>query len=183
MSDNIATFNKKIEALENELSTLKNNFYVFASESIKNGNLSLSNSNTTVEKLNSNDWCWYGIRCNENPFSSKSYANKKTFSIKIEKTEYACIVFGFCLKTADDAAKIGYLSTDYSYMLYLRDGNFRSRSFNCQYTETDMIQPALIRHNAKIYELLFEWEAFGSCNKSPLGNGGSGSDVSMCGSF
>ena len=70
--------------------------------------------------------------------------NKKTFSIKIEKTtENAHIYFGFCAKTADNSANIGYYTTQFSFMLYLRNGSFYSRSLKLNYIETDLKQPAL----------------------------------------
>lgn len=113
--------------------------YTFASESVQKGNFLLANSDTTAEKTTKGD---SGIRCNENPLMR--FSDQKTFSIKINKTKKADIMFGFCVKTADNFAKSGYYTSKLSFMLYLLDGFFWCRNKPIEkYTLVNIKQAAI----------------------------------------
>ena len=114
--------------------------YTFAIETINDGALSLSNSNTTVEKIKETGWVGSGIRCADNALMK--YFDQKIFSIKIEKTrtQPPNILFGFCIKTGDNTASIGNYATKSSFMLYLQDGTFFSRWSPSEYIQNDLLQ-------------------------------------------
>jgi len=103
--------------------------YEFSSQSIKNNCFVLSNSNKTVEKISPNKWD--GLLCFERALFGGSL-DKKVFSIKIEKTTNSNIFIGFVVKTADNSNK-GFYQTSSSFMLYLYNGQFYSRSINSDY--------------------------------------------------
>lgn len=147
---------KKLESEEEKRETseviLKNvgisgkSMPIFSRETIKCGYLSLSNSNTTIEKIKGNNWT--GILCTpvENPSSPSMF--KQTFSIKIDKTQDACIMFGFCVKSAEcEAAAFNegvYWNTRFSFMLDLSSSYTYFRSSRSKYiTTTNLKQVAI----------------------------------------
>lgn len=130
--------------------------FMFASETIKKGGLSLSNSNTTVENIKDN---WSGVRCTvENPaLLMMRSPDKLTFSIKIEKTSKARIMFGFCMKSTEcDTALASndniYYSTKFSFMLSLGSSNFWSRLSSSKYITTpENIKQAAINNPQSVF--------------------------------
>ena len=128
----IEDFEEKLKFLETE-----KNVPTFASETIKFGELSLSNSNRTVERINFTGY-YSGIQCTGEYLRS---SDKQIFSIKIERTAVSAILFGFCVKyaecdTASASITNGYHSTKFSFMLFLYDGSFWSRSSSSKYITT-----------------------------------------------
>ena len=79
-----------------------------------------------------------GIRCTfENPRSS----DRQSFSIRIEKTKCANILFGFCVKSEESdralaSNNLGYSNTKFSFMLYLYNGCYSCRSSSYDYITT-----------------------------------------------
>ena len=151
---------QELENEEEKLETLKEGIVknvdisekhvpTFSSETIKCGYLNLSNSNRTVEKINGSNWT--GIRCTtiENPLSS----DKQTFSIKIEKSQDASIMFGFCVKSAEcEAAAFRegvYWNTRFSFVLDLNSGYFYSRSSRSKHITTTNLKQIAI--NAQVF--------------------------------
>ena len=126
-------FEGKLMALEEKLlkeEKIQNNSifelskFTFAPSN--NGALSLSNSNTTVEKISGDGYFDGGIQCDISSMIRAS--DKLLFSLRIEKTKYAFIVYGFCIKNHDFIADESYHSSKYSFMLQLDSGNLYSRS-------------------------------------------------------
>lgn len=121
----------------------------FSRETIKCGYLTLSNSNRTVEKINGSNWT--GIRCTtvENTSSSMLRSpDKQIFSIKIEKTQDATIMFGFCVKSAEceaEAFREGvYWNTRFSFVLDLYSSYCYFRSSRSKFTTTTNLKQTAI---------------------------------------
>lgn len=113
--------------------------YTFSEENNPKKIFWLSNSNMTVEITKKTH---KGIRCTENPLLRSS--EKKMFSIKIEKTLNGDIMYGFCVKTAEQFETEGYYATKLSFMLFLVDGFLWCRNQPIEkYTTKNLAQAAI----------------------------------------
>lgn len=151
-------FEGKLLILEEKLLKIKeeeakiqksNSFFEYSKYTFippNNGALSLSNSDTTVEKISRNGY-YDGIQCEIGSMIRSSA--KLLFSIKIEKTYIADIVYGFCIKNHDSIPDQGYHCSKYSFMLHLVTGSFFYRSSSIK----DFIQKELLIGPAQVNQI------------------------------